>query len=87
MSLIVFGSLNMDLVAQTARLPLKGETVEGTHFSQVPGGKGANQAVASSRLGIPTYMAGRVGDDRFGEELLNALQESGGKHRNRQRNS
>ena len=77
MSLIVFGSLNMDLVAQTARLPLKGETVDGTHFSQVPGGKGANQAVASSRLGIPTYMAGLVGDDRFGEELLNALQESG----------
>lgn len=77
MSLIVFGSLNMDLVAQTPRLPLKGETVEGTHFSQIPGGKGANQAVAASRLGTTTYMAGRVGDDRFGEELLNALQESG----------
>lgn len=76
MSLIVFGSINMDLVAQTTRLPRKGETVLGKNFFNKPGGKGANQAVAAAKLGIETYMVGRVGDDDFGLALLNSLKEA-----------
>jgi len=77
MSVIVFGSLNMDLVARTPRLPKPGETLTGHVFETVPGGKGANQAVAVARLGVPTAMVGRVGDDSFGQDLLRGLQESG----------
>lgn len=77
MSVIVFGSINMDLVARTPRIPAPGETLMGHSFETVPGGKGANQAVAVARLGIPTQMVGRVGGDRFGEELLAGLQSSG----------
>jgi ribokinase len=76
MSIIVFGSINMDLVAQTTRLPRKGETVLGKNFFSAPGGKGANQAVAAAKLGIETYMVGRVGDDDFGQTLLNSLKEA-----------
>ncbi|MFG6105781.1 ribokinase [Leptothoe sp. EHU-05/26/07-4] len=76
MPIIVFGSLNMDLVAQVPRLPQSGETLLGTGFTTVPGGKGANQAVAAARLGAPTTMVGRVGDDSFGQELCNSLQAS-----------
>ncbi|GFE71122.1 ribokinase [Chroococcus sp. FPU101] len=76
MSLIVFGSINIDLVAQTTRLPHTGETVLGTSFFTVSGGKGANQAVAAAKLGIPTYLIGRVGDDDFGQTLLNSLTEA-----------
>ncbi|KAM3097371.1 ribokinase [Phormidesmis sp. 146-35] len=70
---IVFGSINMDLVARVPRLPIPGETLLGQGFSTVPGGKGANQAVAIVRLGIPAIMVGRVGGDQFGENLLNGL--------------
>ncbi|KAM3092260.1 ribokinase [Phormidesmis sp. 146-12] len=70
---IVFGSINMDLVARVPRLPIPGETLLGQGFSTVPGGKGANQAVAIARLGIPAIMVGRVGGDQFGENLLNGL--------------
>ncbi|KAM3116355.1 ribokinase [Phormidesmis sp. 146-33] len=70
---IVFGSINMDLVARVPRLPIPGETLLGQGFSTVPGGKGANQAVAIARLGIPAIMVGRVGGDQFGENLLNEL--------------
>jgi ribokinase len=77
MSVIVFGSINMDLVARTPRIPAPGETIVGHSFETVPGGKGANQAVAAARLGIPTEMVGRVGGDRFGEELLGGLSASG----------
>ncbi|BAY42860.1 ribokinase [Scytonema sp. HK-05] len=76
MTIIVFGSINIDLVATTPRLPVAGETLLGRDFFKAPGGKGANQAVASARLGIPTYMVGRVGADSFGTELLDSLQAS-----------
>jgi ribokinase len=70
MSAVVFGSLNMDLVSQVPRLPASGETILGSSFVTTPGGKGANQAVALAKLGVPTVMIGRVGDDDFGRSLL-----------------
>lgn len=73
MSVIVFGSLNMDLVTRTPRLLHPGETLMGTSFYTTPGGKGANQAVAVAKLGTPTHLIGRVGDDAFGAELLAGL--------------
>jgi len=77
MSIIVFGSINMDLVARVPRLPVPGETLTGHSFSTVPGGKGANQAVACARLGARTEMIGRVGDDVFGESLRTHLSQEG----------
>ncbi|MEH2366292.1 ribokinase [Nostoc sp.] len=77
MSIIVFGSINIDLVATTSRLPVAGETLLGEDFFKVSGGKGANQAVALAKLGIPTQIVGRVGADDFGKELVNNLQTSG----------
>ncbi|MDV2993006.1 MAG: Ribokinase [Chroococcidiopsis sp. SAG 2025] len=71
---IVFGSINIDLVSKTPRLPLPGETLTGHSFATAPGGKGANQAVAIAKLGVPSYMVGRVGGDNFGRELLASLQ-------------
>lgn len=73
MSIIIFGSINMDLVVRTPRLPVKGETISGTDFYTAPGGKGANQAVACSRLGARTTMIGKVGTDIFAEGLLKSL--------------
>jgi len=75
--IVVFGSINMDLVARTPRLPIAGETIMGTQFETVPGGKGANQAVAAARLGRSVAMVGRVGDDAFGIELRHRLREEG----------
>lgn len=66
---LVAGSINMDLVATTARFPQPGETVPGTTFNTFPGGKGANQAVAAARLGGSVEMIGKVGNDGFGAEL------------------
>ncbi|MDJ0616696.1 MAG: ribokinase [Calothrix sp. MO_192.B10] len=77
MSIIVFGSINIDLVAAAPRLPLPGETLLGHHFFKAPGGKGANQAVATARLGITTHMVGRVGAHGFGAELVNSLKTAG----------
>ncbi len=77
MSIIVFGSINIDLVAKTPRLPLPGETIIGSNFLTAGGGKGANQAVAATRLGASTHMIGRVGNDNFGEKLLTNLQSYG----------
>ncbi|MBW4662936.1 MAG: ribokinase [Chroococcus sp. CMT-3BRIN-NPC107] len=74
---IAFGSINMDLVARTPKLPVPGETLLGRDFFTVPGGKGANQAVAMARLGVTTYMVGRVGDDNFGNQLLKNLKAAG----------
>jgi ribokinase len=76
-SIVVFGSINMDLVARVPRLPTPGETLRGTAFSSVPGGKGANQAVACARLGAPVVMVGRVGEDVFGDTLREGLKTSG----------
>ena len=73
--ILVVGSLNMDQVVRVTRVPALGETLLGAgSLKLVPGGKGANQAVAIARLGAPVAMAGRVGKDPFGERLLNALQ-------------
>ncbi len=74
MSIIIFGSINIDLITTTPRLPMPGETINGNNFFTAGGGKGANQAVAASRLGIPTKIVGRVGKDNFGAELLASLQ-------------
>ena len=72
--ILVVGSLNMDQVVEVPRLPAPGETLLGAgSLKLVPGGKGANQAVAMARLGAPVAMAGRVGTDPFGEQLLKAL--------------
>lgn len=73
----VVGSLNMDLVLTCERIPGVGETVIGNEFQTFPGGKGANQAVAASRLGAETVMIGKIGDDEFGQRILHSLQESG----------
>ena len=75
--IVVVGSINMDLVARMARLPRPGETVHGDDFQTIPGGKGANQAVAAARLGARVTMIGRVGDDSFGETLRRSLEEHG----------
>ncbi|EIK93277.1 ribokinase [Pseudomonas sp. M47T1] len=74
---VVVGSLNMDLVTRAQRLPQPGETVVGNSFATVPGGKGANQAVAAARLGAPTAMIGCVGDDAYGAQLRQALLDEG----------
>ena len=71
---VVLGSVNMDLVASVERLPQPGETLMGMDFATVPGGKGANQAVAVARLGVDTAMVGRVGKDEFGRDLRDTLQ-------------
>ena len=75
--ILVIGSLNMDFVVQTEKLPLPGETVKGRDFSMIPGGKGANQAVAAARLGGRVRMAGRVGQDGFGRTLTEGLSSAG----------
>lgn len=77
---VVVGSLNMDLVVRSARMPRPGETILGGEFHTVPGGKGANQAVAAARLGAQVSMVGRLGDDAFGNELLQNLSAAGIDH-------
>ncbi len=73
--ILVVGSLNMDQVVRVTRVPALGETLLGAgSLKLIPGGKGANQAVAIARLGTAVAMAGRVGNDPFGERLLGALQ-------------
>ena len=69
-SITVVGSVNLDLVAQVERLPRPGETVTDAVFRRVPGGKGANQAVACARLGADVTLVCSVGDDLFADEAL-----------------
>src|SRR6476620_7479046 len=77
-AVVVIGSVNMDLVARTPRLPGAGETVLGTgDLLSIAGGKGANQAVAAARLGADVLMVGRVGDDAFGRTLMRGLRAEG----------
>jgi ribokinase len=73
----VVGSVNLDLVARVERLPRAGETVKGATFERVPGGKGANQAVAAARLGAEVAFHGAVGEDRFADDALAGLRSAG----------
>ena len=73
----VFGSINMDLVATTPRLPKPGETVAGTGFATAAGGKGANQALAAQRAGAEVRMVGAVGRDEFAGPALDLLDKAG----------
>jgi ribokinase len=68
-TVFVAGSINMDIVVKAARHPRIGETVTGQEVRFLPGGKGANQAVSSARLGAPTALIGKLGQDSFGREL------------------
>lgn len=72
-NIVVVGSLNMDLVVRAPRHPQPGETILGDQFGTFPGGKGANQAVAAARLGAAVTMIGRVGEDAFGDALVQSL--------------
>ncbi|KQV44195.1 MULTISPECIES: ribokinase [unclassified Rhizobium] len=73
----VFGSINMDLIATTPRLPKPGETLAGTGFSTAAGGKGANQALAATRAGAKVLMAGAVGSDAFATDALALMKQAG----------
>jgi ribokinase len=75
--LVVVGSINMDLVTVSPRFPAPGETLLGERFVSVHGGKGGNQAVAAARLGAQVHMVGAVGDDAFGQPLMDALSAEG----------
>nr|WGD71692.1 ribokinase [Bacillus subtilis] len=76
-NICVIGSCSMDLVVTSDKRPKAGETVLGTSFQTVPGGKGANQAVAATRLGAQVFMVGKVGDDHYGTAILNNLKANG----------
>lgn len=73
MSVIVLGSLNMDIVMKTNQLPVIGETLLGEYVDYIIGGKGVNQAVAAARTNTATTLIGQVGTDAFGEKILTAL--------------
>lgn len=73
----VVGSLNMDLVVSTERMPKVGETISGQTIHYIPGGKGANQAVGCARLGAEVHMIGAVGDDMFGSVMMSNMQDNG----------
>lgn len=75
--IIVFGSINIDYVIEVETYPLPGQTILGQELKYFPGGKGANQAVASARLGANTFMCGAVGDDGAAEFLKKFLKEQG----------
>ncbi len=74
--IIVVGSINADLVVRAPRFPQPGETLSGEDLQIIPGGKGANQAVAAARQGVSVSMVGRVGNDSFGPDLINNLKQN-----------
>ena len=75
--IVVFGSINADLVARVERLPRSGETLAGDAFAMVPGGKGANQALAARRAGAEVLLAGATGGDAFRAPALAGLAAAG----------
>ena len=75
--IIVIGSTNTDMVIQSPKLPLPGETILGGQFFMFPGGKGANQAVAAARLGGTVTLVARTGDDVFGRQAVAQFQQEG----------
>ena len=75
--ILVVGSFVMDVIATTEQIPGAGQTVYGKSFHMAPGGKGANQALQCARLGAEVTMVGCVGDDLFGQQLLEPLREAG----------
>ena len=75
--ILIVGSVNMDLVTRVDHTPAPGENVRGEDLQTIPGGKGANQAVAAARLGADTAFLGRIGDDLFGKRLRQGLAEAG----------
>src|SRR5919198_592000 len=75
--IVVVGSSNTDMVVKAARIPQPGETVLGGDFVMVPGGKGANQAVAAARLGAEVTLVARLGRDFFAEASLRSFREAG----------
>jgi ribokinase len=75
--IVVVGSITMDLVTRTPKIPAIGQTLIGSGFETTPGGKGANQAVAAARLGYRTAMVAKVGDDAYGPALLENLKRAG----------
>src|SRR5258707_15512167 len=74
--IVVVGSINLDLVGATQRIPIAGETVAGLRFQTFPGGKGANQAVAATRLGGSVSLLRKVGTDVFVAQLIERLEEA-----------
>ncbi|MFW5985778.1 MAG: ribokinase [Halanaerobiales bacterium] len=76
-SILVIGSINMDLVLETSRIPQGGESLMGEKYHYLPGGKGSNQAVALSRLGAKTSFLGKIGDDTQGRKLKTGLEKEG----------
>src|ERR1700690_628659 len=74
--ILVIGSLNADLVVRAPRFPAPGETIQGENLAIIPGGKGANQSVATARLGAQGAMIGRVGNDTFVPALIDHLQQN-----------
>jgi len=76
-AITVVGSSNMDLVVETPRIPAVGETILGTYFFMVPGGKGANQAVAAAKLGIEVFFVAKLGDDLYGDKSLENFTKAG----------
>lgn len=77
MKISVVGSINMDMTVKAERIPLKGETLKGEDLKYIPGGKGANQAVAMAKLGADVEMFGCVGNDSAGQELISNLNNMG----------
>ncbi len=77
MKIAVVGSINMDMTVEAERIPLKGETLYGKNLRYIPGGKGANQAVAMARLGAQVEMFGCVGEDEMGKKLIDNLSSKG----------